>query len=240
MSFTTGRRPASTKAWNFLRHFRQADCVSTNRVLLEGSSDGLKTRHKNGISFNIGDGNVGMTGGSNQCCTDCSNVKGCVGWNFYQNECTLLSTITGTKPLSACPDVSTNPSGFACKSGRRGSMPIWTPLPQNFKNNGYLTMGLGKYFHDVNKGLGVDGDPRYPPGTGLPPQSDPLSWSNVSIQNRNYSAMQQEYGRFNQILQGCEYTGGTSRSNNDYTGGFGYVDAMDGCSGKGVEVTYVE
>ena len=30
----------------------------------------------------------------------------------------------------------------------------------------YLTLGVGKYFHDVNKGLGVDGDRRYPAGTG--------------------------------------------------------------------------
>jgi hypothetical protein len=105
----------------------------------------------------------------------------------------------------------------------------------NFKDNGYLVMGVGKYFHDVNKGLGVPGDPRYPRGTGLPPLADPSSWSNVSAQNRNYSAMQEQYGRFNQILEGCAYTGGTSASNFDYTGGFGYVNAMDGCKGKGVQ-----
>lgn len=114
-------------------------------------------------------------------------------------------------------------------------MNTWTPLPMNFKDNGYLVMGVGKYFHDVNKGLGVPGDPRYPRGTGLPPLADPPSWSNVSAQNRNYSAMQGQYGRFNQILEGCAYTGGASASKSDYTGGFGYVNAMDGCKGKGHE-----
>jgi hypothetical protein len=75
MSFTTGRRPESTKAWNFLNHFRQAECVSQNRVLLVGDSAGIKTRRAGGVSFNGTDGNPGMTGGSGQCCTDCTNTK---------------------------------------------------------------------------------------------------------------------------------------------------------------------
>jgi hypothetical protein len=114
---------------------------------------------------------------------------------------------------------------------------------QNFRMHGYLSLGVGKYFHDVNRGLGVMGDERYPAGTGLPPLCDPVSWSNVSAQNRNYSAMQEEYGRFNQILQGCAYTGGVMDSSKwpkDYRGGFGYVDAMDGCAGKGVQHCAVE
>ena len=187
-------------------------------MLLRGSSAGLITRHPNGVSFNGTDGTVGSTGGSGQCCTDCSSTARCVGWNFVGSECTLLSSVTGTD-AAACAPGALSPA--ACNSGRRGAMPTWTTLPQNFQQQGYLTLGLGKYFHDVNKGLGVQGDIRYPSGSGLPPQSDPLSWSNVSIQNRNYSLMQQEYGRFNQILQGCAFTGGESASNNDYSGGFG-------------------
>jgi hypothetical protein len=116
-----------------------------------------------------------------------THPQGCVGWNFVDTECVLFSSITG-HDRSPCPDPSTDPSGKACKSGTTGSMPTWTPLPQSFKSNGYLTMGVGKYFHDVNQGLGVvlPGfvDERYPAGTGLPPQADPLSWSNLSIQVR--------------------------------------------------------
>jgi hypothetical protein len=77
------------------------------------------------------------------------------------------------------------------------------------------------YTNFTFKGLGVLGDEKYPAGTGLPPQCDPVSWSNVSVQNRNYSRMQEQYGTFNQIIQGCAYTGGASRSKRDYTGGFG-------------------
>jgi hypothetical protein len=99
-------------------------------------------------------------------------------------------------------------------------MPTWTPLPQHLKKQGYLTLGVGKYYHDVNKGLGVIGDPRYPNGTGMPPEADPVSWSNVSAQNRNLSALLGRYGRYGQLFHGSEYTGGV---------GFGYVDGMDGC-----------
>jgi len=30
----------------------------------------------------------------------------------------------------------------------------------------WLTLGVGKYFHDTNRGLGVLGDARYPAGAG--------------------------------------------------------------------------
>ena len=29
-----------------------------------------------------------------------------------------------------------------CVAGLRGTFPTWTPLPANFKNNGYLTLGV--------------------------------------------------------------------------------------------------
>ena len=67
------------------------------------------------------------------------------------------------------------------------------------------------------------GDERYPGGSGLPPLADPVSWSNVTVQNRNFSALQARFGKFNQILEGCAYTGGA---------GHGYTDAMDGCTEK--------
>jgi hypothetical protein len=57
----------------------------------------------------------------------------------------------------------------------------------------------------------------------LPPEADPTSWSNVSVQNENLTAYQQQYGTHIQLNKGCEYTGGA---------GFGYVNAMDGCNGE--------
>ena len=77
------------------------------------------------------------------------------------------------------------------------------------------------------KALGVPGDERYPGGTGLPPQADPVSWSNVSVQNVNLTKQQEIYGKHLQLFKGCDYTGGL---------GYGYVNSMDGCTGKGVEL----
>ena len=37
MSFTTGRRPNSTRTWNFLNHFRQAECKTERGVVLTGT-----------------------------------------------------------------------------------------------------------------------------------------------------------------------------------------------------------
>ena len=59
MSFTTGRRPNTTQAWNFLNHFRQADCAFTKGVVYDGIPV-ANTRLPNGTSF-TGD-SVGMTG----------------------------------------------------------------------------------------------------------------------------------------------------------------------------------
>ena len=50
MSFTTGRRPNSTRAWNFLNHIRQAECDAMPGVQLSGTPL-LGTRHKGGVSF---------------------------------------------------------------------------------------------------------------------------------------------------------------------------------------------
>ena len=82
MSFTTGRRPSTTKTWNFLNHFRQVQvdnsasnkhsCKFVNRVAFTGTPLAAGTRHPGGVSFNGTDGSVGMTGSSGQCCTDCS------------------------------------------------------------------------------------------------------------------------------------------------------------------------
>ena len=40
------------------------------------------------------------------------------------------------------------------RSGGLGKFPAFTTLPEHFKNNGYLTMGVGKLFHDGGYGFG--------------------------------------------------------------------------------------
>ena len=71
-----------------------------------------------------------------------------------------------------------------CMSGGRGAFPKFTSLPQHFKNHGFLTLGVGKLFHDGGYGFGsgVPDDSDHPAGPGTPPLADPLSWSNVSVQ----------------------------------------------------------
>jgi hypothetical protein len=153
MSFTTERRPSTTRSWNFLSHFRQARCAVENRVLLEGTPL-AGTRHPGGVSFDEADeGHVGMTGGAGQCCTDCSASPGCVAWTMNGARCTLLSSVTGERIEGACPDERLSPSGAPCMSGVRGALEKWTPLPQNLREAGYITLGVGKWYHDVNKGL---------------------------------------------------------------------------------------
>eukprot|EP01049_Picozoa_sp_SAG25_P014826 SAG25_NODE_2768_length_1395_cov_1.699846_2_plen_116_part_00 len=99
-----------------------------NRVVLTGAPL-PNTRHGGGVSFNLTEGNVGMTGGSGQCCTDCTASPGCVGWVMVGDTCTLLASITG-KDTETCPDATQHPSGAACLSGTRGVMPTYTTLPQ--------------------------------------------------------------------------------------------------------------
>ena len=64
-----------------------------------------------------------------------------------------------------------------------GAFPKFTTLPQHFKEHGFLTMGVGKLFHDGGYGFGGSPeDGEHPAGPGTPPLADPLSWSNVSAQ----------------------------------------------------------
>jgi hypothetical protein len=48
-----------------------------------------------------------------------------------------MESITGWE---SCPNGGELESIDTCVSGTRGEFPTWTPLPANFKNNGYLTM----------------------------------------------------------------------------------------------------
>lgn len=146
MSFTTGRYPATTRTWNFLNHFRQAKCAYTNRVIVEGTPL-AGTRRQHGVSFNGTDGAIGLTGGAGQCCTDCSASSGCVAWTMHGATCTLLGAVSGREVAGACTDESVAPSGAPCMSGVAGALEKWSPLPQHLRESGYLTLGVGKWFH---------------------------------------------------------------------------------------------
>ena len=108
MSFTTGRRPNSTRAWNFLNHIRQAECEAMPGVEL-GGTPLPNTRHAEGVSFR--DLPPGDSGGSAQCCTDCHASQGCVGWLMRNRTCSLFSALDRTR-RSAC----TNDGAEVCIS----------------------------------------------------------------------------------------------------------------------------
>ena len=230
MSFTTGRRPNSTKTWNFLNHFRQAECSMERGTALVGTP--LTSRppaawgcatcaHKfptNASRWGFHDpGNaVQSSGGAAGCCTDCTSAAGCSGWVYKNHACTLLASITGRETCVSSRD-------SPCLSGTgAGSVPTWTTLPQSFKAAGYNVLGAGKYFHDGDGGLGTftnDGRELYPGGTGAPPQQDPTSWTPGLQQFPNLTSEYGKFGYFQNSFDGSkESTGGI---------GFAYVDAQD-------------
>jgi hypothetical protein len=82
----------------------------------------------------------------------------------------------------------------------RGEFPDWTPLPANFKNNGYLSLGVGKYYHSGGTS-GVEGSTTHPRGRGTPPLSDrDMSWSfagpNGTIQFPDQQPYIDKWGKF--------------------------------------------
>lgn len=116
------------------------------------------------------------TGGHAQCCTSCTSTPGCVGWTYNRNSCTLYSEVTG---YEFCANGQPDESSETCVSGTRGAFPTWTPLPANFKNNGFLSMGVGKYYHSGGHSAGgAPGDLAHPGGSGTPPLADrDMSWT---------------------------------------------------------------
>lgn len=138
------------------------------------------------------------TGGHAQCCTSCTATDGCVGWTYDRNNCTLMAKITGWE---ACPNGQPNESQFTCVGGMSGYYPQWTPLPANFRQHGYLTLGVGKYYHPGGHSAGgAPGDSVHPSGPGTPPLADRYqSWSyagpNGTIQFPDQNVYAQKWGR---------------------------------------------
>jgi hypothetical protein len=175
--------------WNFYNSFREAQCPDT-AVGTEALGTALK-------SWSESDGQ--QSGGASGCCTTCTGDKLCKGWT-YKGEagkqggtCTTFSAIASCRPC--LPDVPWNceqARAVTCDghghtlpfiSGGPEAFPKFTSLPEHFKNHGFLTMGVGKRFHDGGYGFGgAPDDTDHPAGPGTPPLVDPLSWSNHSIQ----------------------------------------------------------
>jgi hypothetical protein len=199
LSFTTGRRPNSTRAWNFVNHWRQATCATESDVAYSGTAiTGAGWVHANR--------NWGSTtsGGVAQCCTSCSGALGCEGWTYHNGNCTLFSAVTSSRPCPTDPGEAYD----TCASGRRGTFEKWTPLPALFRERGFLTLGSGKYFHDGCAGLGA-GDYTRPAGNGCPPMADaPNSWSNVAAQYPNITALRERLGTFSNTYGTLHSDGG--------------------------------
>ena len=153
MSFLTGRLPARTKVWNFLNNIRQATCTDLPDTQFEDDTYAFLNASSD-------------FGGAGQCCNFCQADAQCAAWVYKQAAGTCHLKRTAALRVRAVGAVA----------GLRGSLDTraWTTLPQNFFNNGYLTVGAGKVFHADNGGAGPE---PWLDGTGQPPLQDPLSWT---------------------------------------------------------------
>lgn len=128
MSFLTSRRPDTSRIWNFVDHFRQADC-------------GIPKANARWTGVPVTNVTVpqGM-GGSGQCCTTCTELSDCSAWSYdgAKSLCNLFSD-QGTSEFS--------PGIISGTKGTFRTHAQWTSLPENFKKNGYLVAGTGKVFH---------------------------------------------------------------------------------------------
>ena len=81
---------------------------------------------------------------------------------------------------------------------KRGSFPK-RERERERETNGYLTLGVGKYFHDGGGGLGEkrSSSDIHPSGPGLPPLADRnMSWSkSFPIQFPNQTQLDEMYGK---------------------------------------------
>ena len=178
-SFATGRRPNSTKVWNFINHFRNAECATKNEIkivgtVMPGGFIGGKPEQPAWVQP--------ASGGFAQCCTLCVAADGCAGWTYKRNNCTLFSEVAS---YEACPSGQPLESSSTCVSGEKGEFPVWTPLPAHFRSNGYMVLGSGKYYHPGGHS-GIKGSASHPEGAGTPPMADRnLSWTPAGYVRRS-------------------------------------------------------
>ena len=163
MSFLTGRLPSRTQTWNFLNSIRQANCVDLPDTQFADDTYAFLNASPD-------------WGGAGQCCTWCQADPLCAAWTYKEANGTCHLKKTAALRQRAVGAVA----------GLRGSLVsrAWTTMPQNFLNNGYLSLGAGKVFHADNGGLG----PAPWDGAGQPPLQDPMSWTrapNATMGNVN-------------------------------------------------------
>jgi arylsulfatase A-like enzyme len=196
-SFTTGRRPNSTKVWNFINSFRHAKCAMKNEMKIVGTQ--ISERTQNGLWIS-------------ECCDHCTNAENCVGWTQHRANCTLFSKIDS---YEACPNGQPLESAQPCVSGVKGEFQQWTPLPAHFRNNGYMVLGGGKYYH-----------PSQPADADMN-----MSWTNAgplingvgTIQFPNQTIYCEKWGTYHSGGCGAPY------------GNFAYLNPDDGCTNRTVD-----
>ena len=180
-SFLTGRRPATTGVYNFIDHFRQAECgvAAPGRA---HSGDVLRTATIDGCGY-------AGCGGSGQCCTLCSAENApddpanpanpgnpgkakasCARWTYTaaKKQCVLHGPKSSASSVPAAGSIA----GSAGTFGGRASL---TSLPEHFRDHGFLTLSAGKIFH-TEEGGAANTAPGFAwmNGPGMPPNEDPV------------------------------------------------------------------
>ena len=229
-SFLSGRMPRETGVWNFFNSIREARCATTLGETLAGTVLSTWTEM-----------DPQQSGGAGGCCTSCTGAASCAGWSYVNKTCTTFSAVSGARP---CPPMPVDPGSgqhFSCMRGARGDFPTFTTLPQRFREEGFLTMGVGKLFHDGGAHpFNNPGDTDHPPGDGTPPLADPLSWSQSPLmypQGCAWGSDARAVQPYNVSCPGLP-TFGNAYQRNKYQLGSAYLTpAVDGCDCKKKGVT---
>ena len=159
-SFLTGHRPDSLRIYNFLNHWRQAEC-GTNVIGQSILGTVLRTVEIKGCG-------PGSCGAHDQCGTLCTEDPACAAWRYHKGNMSCVMLWSGWNPGVLEEGAVSGVSGSLDRARLES-------LPQYFRNRGWLTMSTGKIFHTEEGGWGsLVPDEN---GPGLPPNMDPPSWS---------------------------------------------------------------
>ena len=232
-SFLSGRMPRETQVWNFFNSIREATCPPTLNETLEGTVLATWT-----------EADPQQSGGAGGCCTTCTGAgAACAGWSYVNKTCTTFSAVRGARPCAPQPVDPSSGQPFSCMRGARGAFPTVTTLPQRFREAGWLTMGVGKLFHDGGANpFNAPDDFAHPPGDGKPPLADPLSWSAVPEMYPQGCTWGSDGRKLPPYTVSCAGlpTFGNAYSKNKYQLGSAYLTpAVDGCDCKSSGVTCI-
>ena len=143
MSFLTGRRPGTSGIFNFIDHFRQADC-GKNSYNMEWREGGKTMRNVAFRASDCGWNSDVLCGGSGQCCTLCSEDQRCGAWTWRKSSqsCELFDLASTQKPTLVPSRSNGTVSGLA---GGFGTHASWITMPEYFKEHGYRKRDLQRY-----------------------------------------------------------------------------------------------